>query len=235
MSRGSHSAESEFTQMLQNQITLNPGYISIGHPCTEQNFTFANSGDNKTKASVSELVHFLERNNVEELVISGCEFQDKELEILAKFLQSPTVIENEGIPEFSTHKHTIKKLKIINCSMTQEGIRHLSSALECDKIIEELNLANNEIDAQGAKFLAEALAHNTFLLTLSLPYNNISSKGVEHLAEALKANKSLTKLDLESNNIHSMGALEKNNTLVHLNLLNNKLLRRSSEGEDAVN
>uniref|UniRef100_A0A0G4HH34 Uncharacterized protein n=1 Tax=Chromera velia CCMP2878 TaxID=1169474 RepID=A0A0G4HH34_9ALVE len=80
----------------------------------------------------------------------------------------------------------VEVLTLNNCSVGNEGARHLATLLtepECP--LRELDLAFNMIEDPGAKVLASALEVNSVLVELNVSVNLFSRTGISLLMQAL--------------------------------------------------
>ena len=139
----------------------------------------------------------------------------------------------------------LKTLSLWDNNITDEGVKHLSTALtHSNCTLNSLNLQNNNITDEGVKHLSTALTHtNCTLNSLILGYNNITDEGVKHLSTALtRTNCTLNSLYLDNNNItdegvkHLVTALTHTNcTLDSLNLGGNNITDKGQNLLNSVN
>ncbi|CAH3044886.1 unnamed protein product [Porites evermanni] len=159
--------------------------------------------------SVEGILDFdLSSNNLQSL---GC------IEI-AKLL--PGNQHNQGFCE-------LKRLDLWNNNITDEAVKHLSTALTHTNCkLNSLNLGNNNITDEAVKHLSTALTHtNCKLNSLNLGYNNITHEAVKHLSTALTHTncKLNTLLDLSHNNITHEAVKHLSTALTHANCKLNTL------------
>ena len=109
----------------------------------------------------------------------------------------------EGILDFNLSFNTLQSLGCIEIAKLLPGNQHNQGFCE----LKRLNLENNNITDEGVKHLSTALTHtNCTLNSLNLGYNNITDEGVKHLSTALtNTNCTLNSLNLEYNNITDEG------------------------------
>ena len=158
--------------------------------------------------SVEGILYFdLRDNNLQSL---GC------IEI-AKLL--PGNQHNQGFCE-------LKRLNLEANNITDEGIKHLSTALTHSNCkLNSLDLRSNNITDEAVKRLSTALTHtNCTLNSLNLEGNNITDEGVKHLSTALtKTNCTLNSLNLGRNNITDEAVKYLSRALTHTNCKLNSL------------
>ncbi|XP_070297645.1 leucine-rich repeat-containing protein 74A-like, partial [Salvelinus sp. IW2-2015] len=158
--------------------------------------------------------------------------------------------------EMFKENFTIQSLNLSNNHLQSAGSKHICKMLLDNVSIKSINLSGNGFIDADAKRLADALANNYRLKDLDLSHNQFCDTGGEHLGQMLANNEglrdagpelepfedewsgdtvnvTLKQLDLSWNGFGSAGAqalgeaLRHNNTLVHLDLSNNRV---SDEG-----
>lgn len=113
-------------------------------------------------------------------------------------------------------------------------IRILVSQIAYNKSLKAIHLNRADIKDEDGVEIAKILYNNKFLRKLELEGNCLGPNTARHLAKALAVNTTLQFLDLESNSltnetedidglIDMLRSLEKNTSLLSLNLGNNKL------------
>ena len=126
---------------------------------------------------------------------------------------------NQGLCE-------LKRLNLGNNNITDEGVKHLSTALTHTNCkLNSLDLGGNKITDKGVEHLSTAFTRtNCKLNSLNLAYNNITDEGVEHLSTALtRTNCKLNSLYLGGNNITDKGIKHLSTALTHTNWKLNSL------------
>ncbi|CAM4566206.1 unnamed protein product [Lepidochelys olivacea] len=100
----------------------------------------------------------------------------------------------------------LKKLKLVNCSLTAACCRDLSSVLNTKPTLTELDLSDKVLGNSGIKLLCEGLKHpNRKVQKLRLEYCCITGAGCGDLAAVLRTSQSLTELDLNGNPLGDSG------------------------------
>ncbi|KAJ1632221.1 hypothetical protein T492DRAFT_868687, partial [Pavlovales sp. CCMP2436] len=122
------------------------------------------------------------------------------------------------------------ELDLFDCSIGDEGMLYLASALRADTTLASLNVLRNKLtEAADAMLLAFELRVNATVSQLDLRYNDIGAIGAQHIAEALKLNATVTQLVLFDNFIGAIGAqhiaeaLKVNATVIQLDLRSNDI------------
>lgn len=135
---------------------------------------------------------------------------------------------------------SLRRLDLRNNHLGCDGAAHICEWLTSNTGLEELNLSQCRVSDDGAGLIAVSLLTNHTLRVLDLSFgfpNSVSEAGAAVIADALANNSVLQSLALESNVIADAGceaicrALVNHNhdsALLHLNLLNNALTRRSA-------
>ena len=89
-----------------------------------------------------------------------------------------------------------------NHGVSNEGIRSIADALECNKSLKRLYLFGCSVTTEGLKSIAVALAFNSTLELLDIGYNDLSSSesddGFKKFANALQVNRGLKALRLSN-------------------------------------
>lgn len=131
-------------------------------------------------------------------------------------------------------QQTPKEYSTSGLDLGSARTRILASQVAYNKTLTNLHLSRAQIKDEDGKDIAKILFNNTTLRKLELEGNNLGPHTAKVLASALRINKTLQYLDLESNQlvgdgedtpsmIELISALEENDTLISLNLGNNKL------------
>ena len=157
----------------------------------------------------------LQRNGgLKTLDISYCSIDDKGMKSLASALEmngsleelnlrgndAVTGIGHMALGESLKRNRTLKTLNISYCSIDDQGMKSLASALEMNGSLEELDLTwNPAVTGIGYMALGESLKRNRGLKTLNISQCCIDGQGVKSLASALEMNGSLEELNLRGN------------------------------------
>ena len=157
----------------------------------------------------------LKRNRgLKTLNISDCDIDDQGMKSLASALnmngslqmldlswnRAVTGIGFMALGESLKRNRGLKTLDISDCSIDDQGMKSLASALEMNGSLEELDLSGNRV-VTGIGFMAlgESLKRNRGLKTLDISYSSIDDQGMKSLASALEMNGSLEELNLRGN------------------------------------
>ena len=139
------------------------------------------------------------------------------------------------IAESLKHNHSLLKLNLRNCDISQEGGKAIGNALMVNRSLQVLDLHGNPISA-GVVHIAESLNCNHSLREINLSDCRISEEGGKAIGDALMVNRSLQVLDLHGNPIsagvvHIAESLKCNHSLLEINLTNCVI---SEEGADVL-
>ncbi|XP_050808763.1 NACHT, LRR and PYD domains-containing protein 3-like isoform X3 [Gopherus flavomarginatus] len=100
----------------------------------------------------------------------------------------------------------LKKLELVNCSLTAACCRDLSSVLNTKTTLTELDLSYKVLGNSGIKLLCEGLKHpNCKVQKLRVQYCCITGAACGDLAAVLRTNQSLTELNLNGNPLGDSG------------------------------
>ena len=206
--------------------TLNISYCDIDEQCMkslasafEMNSSLAvldlSWNNAVTGIGLMALGESLKRNRgLKTLNISHCGIDDQGMKSLASALEMNGSLEeldlgwNDAVTgigltalgESLKRNRGLKSLNISYCSIDDQGVESLASALEMNGSLEELNLRGNRaVTGIGHVALGESLKRNRGLMTLNISYFGIDDKGMKSLASALEMNSSLAVLDLRGN------------------------------------
>ena len=148
----------------------------------------------ENKASDRKVQKKLAKIGCNELYFRHCNLSPLDCLALVHALKSV-----EGILDFNLTNSKLQSLGCIEIAKLLPG-NHF-----CE--LKRLNLGGNYITDEGIKHLATALTHaNCKLNSLNLADNNITDEGVKHLATALThTNCTLNRLNLTRNNITDKG------------------------------
>jgi len=169
-------------------------------------------------------------------------YQNKQLQDLIKQCQSQSEVNLMALNLNDEDMKIIVKDAVINkqCKqlylqynkITSVGASIIANALNNNATLEDLYLTDNRLCVKGVRSLMTILSlNNSTLSLLDLQDTSITDEGAMYVAEMLKTNTRLCRLLLGNNEISNRGverlseALSyHNNTLISLNLTNNKLI-----------
>ena len=173
-------------------------------------------------------VGFMALGALKTLNISYCCIDDQGMKSLASTLEmngsleelnlrgtgAVTGIGHMALGESLKRNRGLKTLNISYCSIDDQGVKSLASALEMNGSLEELNLSGNRaVTVIGLKALGNSLKSNRALKTLYLGLiKKVSDKDWRQFIVCLQENNDLTKLELpdSSNSTCKLVQLETN-------------------------
>ena len=171
--------------------------------------------------SISE--HTLEKlrandKGLVDLGISGSAIGDEGAKILAKALESNTMLQSlelgnsniggEGATALAsvlTKSSALKTLYLRGNHIGDEGAIALSKALKVNDCLEHLYLGGNGIGIEGVKAFADAFTQNSTLQTIYLRNNHVGDQGAQILSDALKKNFGLRVLNVANAELTEVG------------------------------
>ncbi|CAF1381715.1 unnamed protein product [Adineta ricciae] len=119
---------------------------------------------------------------------------------LANALENNTVHNDRVWPKHYTKTITALYLESNNITFADDGVQHLTEALQNNTTLTVLDLANADIRVKGAQYLADLLiSDNTKLSRLYLKNNSVEDVGSQHLGNALRKNQTLNTFLIGSN------------------------------------
>ena len=148
------------------------------------------------------------------LNISYCDIDDQGMKSLASALEMNGSLEELDLSENDAvtgigltalgeslkRNRGLKTLDISYCSIDDQGMKSIASALEMNGSLEELDLSRNHaVTGVGLMALGESLKRNRGLKSLNISDCGIDDQGVKSIASALEMNGSLEELDLSRN------------------------------------
>ena len=157
----------------------------------------------------------MQEDRVMEMISSFASEDDVETFTLYRLNIAPA--ESTALFQFLSHIKNLKKLQIINCTLTNIAIRELAEFLKKDNHdLESGNCELTELDVsgnigftdEGAKYLCDALKSDNCKLTrLDVRDNGFTAEGAKYLCDALKSdNCKLTELNVSYNDFTAEGA-----------------------------
>ncbi|XP_032751097.1 NACHT, LRR and PYD domains-containing protein 4B-like [Rattus rattus] len=103
-------------------------------------------------------------------------------------------------------EYKIQKLKLANCSLSEQSWKYISDVLCQNKTLRHLDISSNDLKDEGLKVLCKALTlPDSVLLTLSVKACFITTVGCQYLAEVLRNNHKLMFLTLSKNKLEDSG------------------------------
>ena len=257
----------DFGEFIQNHPALLK--LNISNISTEENITsFFTSCKNLYQLKKINFTNLnLTKNNSESF---------NNILLFNKNIQFINLINNKnfgfegvgGIAPGIEHNSKLLSINLSHCNIGDEGVINLSNALFKNLDIREIFLIDNKIGEKGVKSLVDKLLGKTSLKILDLSFNKINPKGgmyigeglqdtgvqklllgynkiedegCEFIANGLEKNKSLVELNLENNNISNKGInalcknLKKNENLMKINLDGNKITEIDSDFYELFN
>ena len=143
-----------------------------------------------------------------EINLSNCDISEKECEAIGEALMV-----NRSLQVLDLYDNPISA-----------GVEHIAESLKHNHSLLKVNLSRCDISEKGAKSLAISLKENNSLLTLILSRNYLSDGAAAHIADGLRHNDHLKKLDILGCSIGDQGmkslgcALKMNSSLEDLNV-----------------
>ena len=122
------------------------------------------------------------------------------------------------------------RLKVVSCSLGNDGIALLSKVLPYCPLLTDLDLTTNDIGEEGTERLAEVLASCPSLVLLNLGNNRIWDEGAEKFAEKLGPCTLLAELNLSGNEIGFAGVQSLSVALSRLPSLSQLILSENPIG-----
>ncbi|CAG8530551.1 26490_t:CDS:2, partial [Gigaspora margarita] len=202
-----------------NYIRLEAGR-NIARALTNNKFiTELNFSDNDIVHELSEfLITILLNNNITGISLRSTKISSEMVTTLAQDLKS--------------NKIKLRYLNLSRNEISSDAIGTLIEALEDNKTLKNLDLSDITGAGQIGQELTKSLEKNKTLKTLNLSNCNIRNNVVNALEKALRTNNSLSDLDLSYNSCpmsNLLKALEKNRSLIKLNISNLDLLPEEIE------
>jgi len=143
------------------------------------------------------------------LTVWRCDLDDHAVEQLSAELRrntslhrlvlsyNPKITDNGAshLATMLTVNNTLQILRLNNCSISDQGVQHLSKGLQDSKSVTELDLAfNSDITDKGARVLSDMIRVNKSLEKLYLEGTSVGEEGAAALMESLQHNKVVTEL-----------------------------------------
>ena len=110
------------------------------------------------------------------------------------------------IAESLKHNHSLLKINLGNCGISEKGSKAIGDALMVNTFLQVLDLHDNPISA-GVVHIADSLTHNHSLLEIDLSNCGLTETETESFAIRLKENNSLQTLILRRNRLSTGAAI----------------------------
>ncbi|KAL0241023.1 hypothetical protein GEMRC1_006259 [Eukaryota sp. GEM-RC1] len=176
-------------------LSINKSVINLDispHLVDVENDVLCFSPKRSTKISavvVSSLETFLNKFNVQGLLLKKCRFDEDAMTALSVLLRN---------------NNSLTSLVLSHCKLSDENFKQIVSALQLNSSrLDKLSLGGNCIGNEGAIALADTLKENLSIKTISLGSNSIGNEGAESISQALLMNTNVTLIKLFSNPIDS--------------------------------
>ena len=130
--------------------------------------------------------------------ISDALVSNTTLEVL--WLDNFTDITDDDMNHLSnmlTHNKSLKVLRLINCNITDNGVRYICEGLTKNQTLTTLNIRGNpKITSDSTSTIAELLNKTTSLTTLNLLHTSLNDDDIKTICTALAENTTVEKLEL---------------------------------------
>jgi Ran GTPase-activating protein (RanGAP) involved in mRNA processing and transport len=174
-----------------------------------------NFHDCHLEKSFDSIAELIKENTITHLDISGNAPNDDAIKRLSQALKDNT---------------SLISLNMGGNELTDAHIEDITKSLVHHKTLTRFSIFGSKIDKVGGEAIAHLIKINRSITALNLQNSNIEAKTFVIIAEALMENKFINEIDLSWNKIFENNSLEvlaklieKNNTLVTLNLNNNRV------------
>ena len=130
--------------------------------------------------------------------VSDSLFNNKTLEQLV--LLHVTDITDEDITHLSTmlsSNTTLKKLKLFNCNITDNGVRYICEGLTKNQTLTTLNIGDNRlITSVSTSTIADLIQTTISLTRLDLDYTSLNNDDIKTICTSLNKNTTIRELYL---------------------------------------
>ncbi|KAL0236958.1 hypothetical protein PCE1_000355 [Barthelona sp. PCE] len=209
----------------------------------------ATSINSRSMSEISSILQHMDDNySLKTLILDDNRFGNVGLEHLSKFLSKFRSLENLSLVNCGItapdvlcemiHTTNIKKLNLNSNTFTPKAGKAIGDMLaHVDCSLEVLKLHRCRIHDEGSMYLFQRLANaqNPSLYDLHLSENRLGDSAGQYIEKYLEKDScKLEHLDLSSNALTEVGGVQiadgvlKNNTLVHINLSNNRFKDESA-------
>ena len=183
--------------------------ISNLNKCTVRNlYIYYTSLDSKCVSILSEILKTNKRIKILWLQSSSLTGGIKQVsdslcnnETLEQLLLSDvTGIKNEDMTHLSTilrTNTTLRDLRLINCNITDNGVRYICEGLTKNHTLTTLSIAgNHQITSVGTSTIADLIQTTTSLTELYLYYTSLNNNDIKTICTSLTKNSTIRKLYL---------------------------------------
>lgn len=177
------------TLLLEGNNIGDDGIVALGHVVKSGVLRHLNLNNNPLASGVTATgfaSDLKENGTLEELYMSDCKLQDKELAALV------TAVQNH------------KKLRKLDVSFNLCGslaAKAIADMLKVNKKVRFLNLSTVSLGTEGSGLIVAALKSNATLQELNLRHNGISAEGGRLIAQEIRSCRSIQKLNVEYNDL----------------------------------
>ena len=117
-------------------------------------------------------------------------------------LYNVTRITDEDMTHLSTMlatNTTLKELRLINCNITDNGVRYICEGLTKNQTLTMLDIGHNrQITSVSTSTIADLIQTTTSLTRLYLNYTSLNNDDIKTICTSLTKNTTIRKLDLSS-------------------------------------
>ena len=94
---------------------------------------------------------------------------------------------------------TLKELRLINCNITDNGVRYICEGLTKNQTLVLLNVGrNHQITSVSTSIIADLIQRTTSLIELRLYYTSLNNDDIKIICTSLNKNTTIRELHLSS-------------------------------------